>query len=82
MRQFSAGPSQGLVLPGERVNISLTVLSDDSIVGRLNCGTSRLDDTIILHTLLGKDHFVSITAQYGMFPALHRFLVRCRFGNR
>ncbi|THH32874.1 hypothetical protein EUX98_g1340 [Antrodiella citrinella] len=57
-------PLTGLLLPGEKKTVSLTAVLDNSVVGRLNSGVARLDDTLILHTLLGKDHFVSITAQY------------------
>jgi len=57
-------PMTGLLLPGETTSVSLTAVLDDNVVGRLNEGTARLDDTLILHTLLGQDHFISITAQY------------------
>ncbi|KAH8102042.1 DNase I-like protein [Cristinia sonorae] len=57
-------PFTGLLLPGETASVSLITVTDDGVVGRLNSGPSRLNDTLILHTLLGKDHFISTTAQY------------------
>lgn len=37
---------------------------DNSSASRLNLVLPRLDFTLILHTALGKDHFISVTGEY------------------
>ncbi|KAG1769780.1 DNase I-like protein [Suillus occidentalis] len=37
---------------------------DNSSASRLNLAPPRLDFTLILHTALGKDHFISVTGEY------------------
>ncbi|KDQ56675.1 hypothetical protein JAAARDRAFT_194649 [Jaapia argillacea MUCL 33604] len=59
-------PMTGLVLPGEIVIISLTAHVDLPTASLLNLRRkSRLRSTLILHTALGKDHFISAHAVYG-----------------
>ncbi|KAG1867495.1 Endonuclease/exonuclease/phosphatase [Suillus tomentosus] len=55
---------QGLLRPGESSTITVTVFVDNSPASRLNLLPPRLDSTLILHTALGKDHFISVTGEY------------------
>ncbi|CAL1710188.1 unnamed protein product [Somion occarium] len=57
-------PMSGLMRPGEKLFITLTANVENIVARRLNAGSGRLDDTLILHTSLGKDHFISISGQY------------------
>ncbi|KAH9903242.1 DNase I-like protein [Cubamyces lactineus] len=54
----------GLILPGEKAELSLTVLVDDTIASQLNVGATHLEETLVLHTALGRDHFVAIAGDY------------------
>ncbi|KAH9933096.1 DNase I-like protein [Amylocystis lapponica] len=57
-------PMTGLVLPGEQTSIRLTSYADKAAATRMNLEAVRLEDTLILHTALGKDHFILITGEY------------------
>ncbi|KAJ3862319.1 DNase I-like protein [Lentinula novae-zelandiae] len=61
---LSASHTTGLLLPNERVEIVLTAFVDNAIASRLNLGPRDLNCTLIIHTLMGKDHFVAVTAKY------------------
>ncbi|KAI0329804.1 DNase I-like protein [Cubamyces sp. BRFM 1775] len=54
----------GLVMPGENAELSLSVLVDDTIASQLNMGATHLEETLVLHTALGRDHFVAVTGDY------------------
>lgn len=56
---------QGFLLPGEQCDLSFTVFVSRSNAQDLNVRRETLDSTLILHTLLGKDHFISLSGQYG-----------------
>ena len=56
---------QGLLLSGESTDIRLTAFVDASAAARMNLEAVRLEDTLILHTAFGKDHFISIAGKYG-----------------
>ena len=57
--------TQGLILPGQKVEISITAYVDDALASQLNVGQTRLEDTLVLHTALGRDHFVAVSGEYG-----------------
>ncbi|KIK38519.1 hypothetical protein CY34DRAFT_809249 [Suillus luteus UH-Slu-Lm8-n1] len=57
-------PVVGLLRPGESSTTTVTVFVDNSSASRLNIALPRLDFTLILHTALGKDHFISVTGEY------------------
>ena len=52
-------------MPGENAELSLSVLVDDTIASQLNMGATHLEETLVLHTALGRDHFVAVTGDYG-----------------
>ncbi|KAG1776529.1 DNase I-like protein [Suillus placidus] len=57
-------PVVGLLRPGELSTTTVTVFVDNSSASRLNLAPPRLDFTLILHTALGKDYFISVTGEY------------------
>lgn len=61
-------PMHTLLLPDETVEITLTVLVDNASAQHLNLVSGKdLRVTLILHTMLGKDHFISVTGKYREF---------------
>ncbi|TBU57913.1 DNase I-like protein [Dichomitus squalens] len=54
----------GLVLPGKKTEIILTAYVDDAAAAQLNLGNARLEDTLVLHTALGRDYFVAVSGDY------------------
>ncbi|KAJ7620458.1 DNase I-like protein [Roridomyces roridus] len=57
-------PMTALLLPDEVVQITLTASIDLDTAARLNIDHKALDCTLILHTVMGKDHFIAVTAEY------------------
>ncbi|KAF5365199.1 hypothetical protein D9758_005326 [Tetrapyrgos nigripes] len=57
-------PMTGLLLPKELIEITLTAMVDNDIASELNTGLRDLSSTLILHTLMGKDLFVVVSATY------------------
>ncbi|KAJ8082122.1 hypothetical protein PM082_007969 [Marasmius tenuissimus] len=64
---LSISPLTGLILPSEELEIVLSVLVDDRSASKLNLGPRDLDCTLIMHTLLGKDHFITVSGKYRGF---------------
>lgn len=62
--------TQALLLPDELAYITLTAYIDNDSAARLNIDHKELDCTLILHTVMGKDHFIAVTAEYGAFRQL------------
>ncbi|KAJ7766342.1 DNase I-like protein [Mycena maculata] len=57
-------PMTALLLPNEVVQITLTAYIDNASASRLNIDHKELDCTLILHTVMGKDHFIAVSAEY------------------
>ncbi|KAF7289711.1 DNase I-like protein [Mycena indigotica] len=57
-------PMAALLLPDEIVQLTLTTTIDNNCAARLNTQNKELNCTLILHTIMGKDHFVAVTAEY------------------
>ncbi|KAI6002138.1 DNase I-like protein [Pisolithus albus] len=57
-------PTVGLLRPNETTAITTVAYVDDAVASRLNLRPPRLEDTLILHTALGKDHFISVKGDY------------------
>ncbi|KAJ7092810.1 DNase I-like protein [Mycena belliarum] len=57
-------PMTALILPDELAYMTLTASIDNSAAARLNVGPKELECTLILHTVMGKDHFIAVTAEY------------------
>jgi len=57
-------PLQALMLPGENAYITLTAHVDNESASELNLRTRNLEATLILHTMMGKDHFITVTGEY------------------
>ncbi len=65
-----------MFMPGEKTEIQLTVQIDSRVTSTLNLGPRDMSGTLILHTVLGKDHFIAISGEYCKWP---RFLTRVLF---
>ncbi|KAG6895749.1 hypothetical protein C0992_012867 [Termitomyces sp. T32_za158] len=57
-------PMQAILLPGESVQVTLASYVDRETAYKLNLSQKELRTTLILHTILGKDHFISVVAEY------------------
>lgn len=57
-------PAYGLILPGEKCELKITVFVDRNTAQDLNSGVDSLEDILILRTEKGRDFFISITGQY------------------
>ncbi|KAJ7450812.1 DNase I-like protein [Mycena latifolia] len=57
-------PMTALLLPDELMYMTLTASIDNGAAARLNVGLKELECTLILHTVMGKDHFVAVNAEY------------------
>lgn len=66
-----ANPPVGMIMPGESININLTVMVDNDSAPLLNTGREVIDDILILHLEHGKDYFITVAGSY----------VRTCFGN-
>ncbi|KZT05009.1 DNase I-like protein [Laetiporus sulphureus 93-53] len=63
-RWLIINPMAGLLLPGQKVTVTISSQVDNAVASELNMGPARLECTLILHTVLGKDHFISVTGEY------------------
>ncbi|KAF9224893.1 DNase I-like protein [Gyrodon lividus] len=59
-----AEPIVGLLRPHESTTITLLAYVDNESAAKLNLGPPRLECTLILHTALGKDHFIAVSGNY------------------
>ncbi|KAF7329209.1 DNase I-like protein [Mycena kentingensis (nom. inval.)] len=57
-------PMTALLLPDELLQITLTPNITNDAAMRLNVDHKDLTCTLILHTVMGKDHFVAVSAEY------------------
>ncbi|KIK80565.1 hypothetical protein PAXRUDRAFT_765418 [Paxillus rubicundulus Ve08.2h10] len=57
-------PIVGLLRPHESATVTLLAHVDNESAAKLNLGPSRLECTLILHTALGKDHFIVVSGNY------------------
>ena len=55
---------QGVLLSNETIQITVRVYIDNAMALTLNQGPRDLSATLILHTVLGKDHFISVSGEY------------------
>lgn len=53
-------------MPGEVTEIVLRPIMTKSTVSRLNQGPRKLEDTLVFHTMFGRDIFIVVTAEYGL----------------
>ncbi|KAG0354023.1 hypothetical protein BG005_006792 [Podila minutissima] len=64
-------PPMGLVMPGEKAQIHITVMVDNESASVLNTGREKMEDILIMHLEYGKDFFISVSGSY----------IRTCFGN-
>ncbi|KAL5009466.1 hypothetical protein ScPMuIL_011771 [Solemya velum] len=56
---LKVGPNKSVIVPGNKVVISMEVYIDKNNVGDLNSGKDTLSDILVLHLHGGKDFFIS-----------------------
>ncbi|KDR77003.1 hypothetical protein GALMADRAFT_246188 [Galerina marginata CBS 339.88] len=61
---LSIHPKMGILLPGEVMEVLLRAYVDNKVASILNLQPNDLSGTLILHTVLGKDHFISVSGEY------------------
>lgn len=71
---LSISHTTGLLLPNELIEITLTAFIDSTIASRTNLGPRNLDCTLIMHTIMGKDYFIAVSANY-------RKILRTRYNS-
>ncbi|KAL1922020.1 uncharacterized protein VTP21DRAFT_10662 [Calcarisporiella thermophila] len=59
-----ASPPRGIVLPGEKLEITLTIFVDEISATPLNLEPSSLNDILILHLEHGRDFFISVSGNW------------------
>ncbi|KAI9567754.1 DNase I-like protein [Boletus coccyginus] len=57
-------PMVGFLRPRGTTSILLSAYVDNDSAAKLNLGSSMLECTLILHTALGKDHFIAVSGNY------------------
>ncbi|KAI9290691.1 DNase I-like protein [Neoconidiobolus thromboides FSU 785] len=57
-------PSNGMIMPGEKLRVNFIMLVDRRSAPTLNMGKENLEDILILHLVRGKDYFISISGNY------------------
>lgn len=62
-------PSSGYIIPGDAIEVEVTIEIDPKSVSKLNlssssCGSSNLNDILVLHLDRGRDLFITITGNY------------------
>eukprot|EP01130_Rhizamoeba_saxonica_P009304 TRINITY_DN3776_c0_g1_i1.p1 TRINITY_DN3776_c0_g1~~TRINITY_DN3776_c0_g1_i1.p1 ORF type:complete len:514 (-),score=125.63 TRINITY_DN3776_c0_g1_i1:42-1454(-) len=71
-------PNLGLLVPGEKVTISLKIHITEETASVLNLGEETLEDILILHFQNGKDYYIMVTGVYlkSSFACSLDYLVR------
>jgi hypothetical protein len=64
---FWVRPTSGVVLPGQKEKLNVTVNVDSDTVRKLNMGQEDLNDVVILSLVNSRDCFISISAK-GYLP--------------
>eukprot|EP00743_Colponemidia_sp_Colp-15_P007681 GILK01008315.1.p1 GENE.GILK01008315.1~~GILK01008315.1.p1 ORF type:complete len:980 (+),score=193.72 GILK01008315.1:42-2981(+) len=74
-----ATPAYGVVLPGEKVDITVMIHVDDRTARMLFAGEEHLEDILIIRLEHGRDYFLTVTANYlqSCFGATLEQLVWC-----
>jgi len=61
---LSVQPKCGILSPGERLEIKLTVLITTKIAQLISEGLTNLEDLLVLHVLRGTDIYIQVQANY------------------
>jgi len=61
---LTVAPTYGMLIPGERTEIELTIAIDNATAHRLNTGRETLEDILILRLENGRDYYISVTGRY------------------
>jgi phosphatidylinositol-bisphosphatase len=61
---LTVSPTYGMLIPGERTEIELTIAIDNATAHRLNCSREVLEDILILRLENGRDYYISVSGRY------------------
>ena len=61
---LSVAPTYGMLIPGEKTEIELTITIDNSTAHKLNTSREVLEDILILRLENGRDYYISVTGKY------------------
>ena len=57
-------PTSGILMPGEKVSIRVTVSVDNETAPALNSGEDKIEDILIMHLENGKDFYINLEGNY------------------
>ena len=57
-------PSNGMMKPGDKLDIELQVFVDHNTASKLNSGEQKIEDILVLHLDGGKDFFITVSGSY------------------
>ena len=71
-------PAFGMLLPGEKVDITLNIFVDEESARSLGCGEDTLEDILVMRLENGRDFFITVTGTYlrSCYGSSLNFLVR------
>lgn len=61
---LTVAPTYGMLIPGEKTEMELTITINNSTAHRLNTNREVLEDVLILRLENGRDFYISVTGQY------------------
>ncbi|EJK59912.1 hypothetical protein THAOC_19817 [Thalassiosira oceanica] len=61
---LAVSPTYGMLIPGERMEIELTITIDNVTANKLNTSREVLDDVLILRLENGRDYYLSVSGTY------------------
>ena len=75
---LSVNPAYGMLLPGEKAEITLEVFVDEDSARALGCGEDTLEDILVMRLENGRDFFITVTGTYlrSCYGSSLNFLVR------
>jgi len=61
---LSITPITGFLLPNDKITIEFTAYVDNGSASKMNLVEKHIDYTLILHTALGQDYFITVNGEY------------------
>lgn len=72
-------PDQGMLLPGDAIDLTFTMLVDSGSSAALNTRAEELNDILVLHLFRGRDYFIQVQGNYqvSVYGMALNMLVHC-----
>lgn len=61
---LTASPAYGMLIPGEQMEVELTITIDNTTANKINTSREVLEDIIILRLENGRDYYISVSGKY------------------